>query len=75
MHQRFQQQIKMLRQKGVITVDPTPLRTPTIVVVRAEFTIVHQNMVKLRMIPITREMTRITLNDREAVCNSPDDVS
>ena len=75
MHQRFQQQIKLLGQGCKLTVDPTPLRTPTIVVVRAEFTIVHQSMVKLRTIPITREMTRITLNDREAVCSSPDNVS
>lgn len=33
------------REALVLTVDPTPLRTPTIVVVRAELTIVHKNMV------------------------------
>jgi hypothetical protein len=50
------------------TVDPTPLRTPTIVVVRAELTIVHKNMVKLRTMPITNEIIRIAKKYRELLC-------
>jgi hypothetical protein len=46
-------------------VEPTPLRTPTIVVVKAELTIVHKNMVKLRTMPITNERIRITKNEKE----------
>lgn len=50
------------------TVDPTPLRTPTMVVVRAELTMVHKNMVKLRTMPITNERTRITKKYNELLC-------
>jgi hypothetical protein len=50
-------------------VDPTPLRTPTMVVVRAELTMVHKNIVKLRTMPIINEITRITKNDKELLCN------
>lgn len=50
------------------TVDPTPLRTPTIVVVRAELTMVHKNMVKLRTMPITNERIRITKKYKELLC-------
>lgn len=49
-------------------VDPTPLRTPTMVVVRAELTMVHKNMVKLRTMPITNERTRITKKYNELLC-------
>lgn len=47
-------------------VEPTPFSTPTIVVVKAEFTIVHKNMVKLRMIPITNERMRTTKNVKDS---------
>jgi len=46
-------------------VETTPLRTPTIVVVKAELTIVHKNMVKLRTMPITNERIRIIKNEKE----------
>lgn len=49
----------------MLTVDPTPLRTPTIVVVRAEFTMVHKNIVKLRTIPITNERRKRTKKENE----------
>lgn len=58
------------RKISIHTVDPTPFRTPTIVVVRAELTIVHRNMVKLRAIPMIREVVRITKNDREELCST-----
>ena len=40
-----------------LTVVKTPLSTPTMVVVSAELQMVHQNMVKLRTIPMTSEMS------------------
>ena len=43
------------------------------VVVRAELTMVHKNMVKLRTMPIINEITRITKNDKELLCNKKTD--
>lgn len=55
--------------KGVLlTVEPTPLRTPTIVVVRAELTMVHKNIVKLRTIPMISERTSSIKKDSELLC-------
>lgn len=45
------------------------MRTPTIVVVKAEFTIVHQNIVKFRMMPIINDRTRIRRNVNEYACH------
>lgn len=39
------------------------------VVVKAELTMVHQNIVKLRMIPITIERIKMTRNVKEFACN------
>lgn len=50
------------------TVEPTPLRTPTIVVVKAELTMVHKNMVKLRAMPITNERIRMAKKYKELLC-------
>lgn len=60
----------MTKPRVTHTVDPTPFKTPTIVVVKAELTIVHKNMVKLRAMPMIREAARIIKNDRDELCHS-----
>lgn len=54
------------QDQSQLTVETIPLRTPTIVVVvKAELTIVHKNMLKLRTMPITNARIRITKNEKE----------
>lgn len=57
------------------TVEPTPLSTPTIVVVRAELTMVQRNMVKFSTMPIIRDNTTMRVKFQDTICTNFDVIS
>lgn len=54
------------KAKEKLTVENAPLSMPTIVVVSAEFTMVHKNMVKLSTTPMKSEEVTMARNVGDA---------